>query len=147
MDVFALDLFLTGVKASQFEQRLGEPPHLLGGVQAGFDRFAVFAGAAFSREGCLGLGDDDGKRRAELVGGIGGKLPLLRKSSFEPGEGGIQNASQSSQFVVGVGPGNAFREVARGDAAGRSTKFLPPTKGACREPPPPPPAKSEGRGP
>src|SRR2546427_391079 len=76
VEVFAGDLFLAGVKAGQFEQRLGEAPHLLGGVQAGFDRFAVFAGAAFAREGCLGFGDDNGQRRAEFVGGIGGKLSL-----------------------------------------------------------------------
>src|SRR5881394_699896 len=37
VEVFALDLLLAGVKSGQFEQRLGEAPHLLGGVQAGFD--------------------------------------------------------------------------------------------------------------
>ena len=44
-----------GVELGEFEQRLGEPAHLLRGVEASFDGFAILLGAAFARQRGLGL--------------------------------------------------------------------------------------------
>jgi len=87
IDTAFLSLFLASVEARELEQRFGELPHVLGGVQTDCDRFTVFRSAALTCEGRLRFRDDDGERRAEFVGGVGGELLLLRERGFEPGKG------------------------------------------------------------
>jgi len=69
----------SGVKSRQLKQRLGEAPHLLRGVQTGFDGVAIFMRRALPGKSGLRLGDDDCKRRAQLVRGIRRKLTLPRE--------------------------------------------------------------------
>jgi len=70
IEVAAVDGFLAGVIAGNFQQRLGQAPHLLSGVKTDTDRFAVFDRAAFAGEGGLRLGNEDGDGRAEFVRGV-----------------------------------------------------------------------------
>ena len=108
VEALAPAVFLAGFEAREFEQRFGEPSHLLSGVQAGFDGLAVFGGAAFARQGGLRFGDDHRQRRAELVGSVRGELLLLGEGGFEPGEGGIQDSNQPAQFVAWIDRANPF---------------------------------------
>ena len=111
-------MFLAGVEPGEFEQRLGELAHGLGGLEAGAEGLAVFGGGTFAGEGGLGLGDHDGERGAQFMGGVGGELSLLGEGGLEPGEGGVQDGGEPAEFVVGIGEIDAFGEVAGGDAAG-----------------------------
>lgn len=51
---------LSCVETGELHERLGEPPHLLSGLKADLDRFAVFGGGPFAGKGGLGFRDQDG---------------------------------------------------------------------------------------
>ena len=114
----SLALFAAGVQPGQFQQRIGQPAHSLGGLLAGANSVAVLLGTAVAAQGRLGVGNDHGQGGAQFVGRVGGKLPLALESGIQPRESGVEHVGQLGQFAVHVAGGDALGEAAFRDAPG-----------------------------
>ena len=119
-----VQIFLPGVEARKFEQRIGEPPHLLRDVQTGGEGLLVFGCRAFAGQRGLRLGNQHRQRRAQLVGGVGGELFLLRERGFEAREGGIQNTRKLAQFAFRFRDADALGQIAGGNFCGGGADFF-----------------------
>ena len=112
---------LAGVVAGEFEEGFDKAAHALGSALAGFDGLLVIFGGAFASQGHLGLGEDDGDRRAQFVGGIGSELALLGEGRFQAGERGIQDGGELAEFAFRLGDIDALGKVAGGNLDGSGT--------------------------
>ena len=114
----AVDLHLAAIRARQREQVLDDPGHPLHLLLDRAEGGLVCLDRAPPAQGHLYLALQDSQGGAQLVGSIGGELPLAAERPFQAIQHGVEGARQPAHLVVARRQAQPFMQVPGPDQPG-----------------------------